>query len=264
MRVQKPSDLLQVLNKFPTTVFQADNDLNLLFLNEKGKEVTGYTDEDIEKGLNGFDIFIEEEHEQVIENIKNMTTGTEDNYYEHNVKIKDGKKLPVNIYVIPLMHEGKITGFWGIALDISERKSIEERTRRYSEHLETLVEERTKELQESEEKYRFLAEQMNDIIWTLDMSLNTTYVSPSVEKILGFTPEERKKQTVIEQLTPESLIRVHKMLSEELIKEKKGKLPERYVSVEVEYFHKDGSTRWCENIISGIRDETGTLIGFHG
>jgi len=32
----------------------------------------------------------------------------------------------------------------------------------------------------------------------------------------------------------------------------------------LEYYHKDGSTRWLENIISGIRDDRGVLIGVHG
>lgn len=36
------------------------------------------------------------------------------------------------------------------------------------------------------------------------------------------------------------------------------------ISMEVEYIHKDGSTVWMENVISGIRDEHGTLIGLHG
>ena len=265
LRLQKSSDLLQVLKKFPTAVFQADSDLKLLFLNERGKEVTGYTDEDIENGVNGFDIFVAEEHDQIKEEIKNLVVGSENKFFEQNVKKKDGTKIPVNIYVIPLMENEQIKGFWGIALDISERKSIEERTRRYSEHLEILVDERTSELRESEKKYRFLAEQMNDIIWTLDMNLRTTYVSPSIEKVLGFTPEERKKQTVMEQLTPDSLERVFKLLSEEIMKEEIGEdEPERYVSVEVEYYHMDGSTRWCENIISGIRDENGEAIGLHG
>lgn len=265
MRVQEPGDLIQVLRKFPTAVFQADSDLNLIFLNERGKEVTGYTVEDIEKGLNGFDIFVAEEHEQIKENIREIAYGSEYKFYEQNIRKKDGTTIPVNIYVIPLMQNEQITGFWGIALDVSERKSIEERTRRYSEHLETLVDERTKELRESEKKYRFLAEQMNDIIWTLDMNLQTTYVSPSIEKILGYTPEERIKQPVLEQLTQESMQLVLMTLSEELAKEeKRGFALERYASIEVEYYHKDGSTRWCENIISGIRDEEGELAGFHG
>jgi PAS domain S-box-containing protein len=39
-------------------------------------------------------------------------------------------------------------------------------------------------LRESEAKYRSLTENMNDILWTADLGMNTTYVSPSIEKVL--------------------------------------------------------------------------------
>ena len=56
--------------------------------------------------------------------------------------------------------------------EIHERKQTEER------------------LRESEANYRFLAEHMHDVVWTVDLDLRTLYVSPSIEEALGFTPEE--------------------------------------------------------------------------
>jgi len=47
-------------------------------------------------------------------------------------------------------------------------------------------------LRENEEKYRFLSENMADVAFMVDMDLRTTYVSPSIERILRFTPEERR------------------------------------------------------------------------
>ena len=61
---------------------------------------------------------------------------------------------------------------------------------------------------ESEEKFKFLAENMGDIVWKLDMDFNAIYVSPSIEPVLGFTPEERKRQKLEETVTPESLERI--------------------------------------------------------
>ena len=48
-------------------------------------------------------------------------------------------------------------------------------------------------LQESEERFRFLTENLADIVWTVDLSFRTTYVSPSITKVLGFTPGGAKK-----------------------------------------------------------------------
>ncbi|MDX9821762.1 MAG: PAS domain S-box protein [Syntrophales bacterium] len=120
-------------------------------------------------------------------------------------------------------------------------------------------------LRESEKKYRLLAEKMTDIVWIQDMNLRTTYVSPSIKTTLGFTPEERYAQRVEEQLTPASMAAVADLMARELLLEQEGKSdPNRTLTIELEYYHKDGSTRWFENIISGIRDEKGVLIGIHG
>ncbi len=120
-------------------------------------------------------------------------------------------------------------------------------------------------LRESEKKYRFLAEKMTDIVWIQDMNLRTTYVSPSIEAVLGFTPEERVAQRVEEQLAPASMAFIADLLAKELLLEQDGKAdPNRTLTVELEYYHKDGSTRWLESILSGIRDDRGILIGLHG
>ena len=121
-------------------------------------------------------------------------------------------------------------------------------------------------LRASEEKYRFLTEAMTDIVWMASIDdLRTTYVSPSIENMLGFTPEERKRQSVDEQLTPESLSWALNALAEELAREKQGDVnPARTIERELEFYHKDGSTRWMDVVISGIRNEQGVLTGIHG
>lgn len=115
-----------------------------------------------------------------------------------------------------------------------------------------------------EANFRLLAEKMKDIIWTQSLDLRTTYVSPSITDVLGFTPEERLAQTVEEQLTPASLAVVLEVMARELALESRGADPDRSATVECEYYHKDGSTRWLENVICGLRDGRGTLVGVHG
>ncbi|MRR15187.1 MAG: PAS domain S-box protein [Deltaproteobacteria bacterium] len=120
-------------------------------------------------------------------------------------------------------------------------------------------------LMESEEKFRFLTEKMTDIVWTTGMDLQTSYVTPSVEKILGFTREERMRQSITEQLTPDSLSLVLDTLTRELACEERGNVdPARTVKLELEFYHKDGTTRWLDVVISAIRNEQGVLIGLHG
>jgi PAS domain-containing protein len=56
-------------------------------------------------------------------------------------------------------------------------------------------------LKESEEKYRQIAENFSDVIWTADKNLNTTYVSPSVENLIG-EPAEAYMNRSLEEKFP--------------------------------------------------------------
>ncbi len=117
----------------------------------------------------------------------------------------------------------------------------------------------------NEEKFKFLAENIADIVWTLDLNLNTTYVNPSIEKLLGFTQEERMQQSLEDMMVPESLQKAQTKLLEELLHEKVDAYDsDRAITIEVEYYHKDGSIVLMENMVKGMRDSSGALVGILG
>ena len=100
-------------------------------------------------------------------------------------------------------------------------------------------------LQESERKYRLLADNATDVIWLLDLKTSSfLYVSPSVERLRGFTPEEVMAQTVEASVTPASLASIRLEVPEHLKAFQAG-AREVYLS-EVEQPRKDGSTVWTE------------------
>jgi two-component system, cell cycle sensor histidine kinase and response regulator CckA len=120
-------------------------------------------------------------------------------------------------------------------------------------------------LRKSEEQFRFLAEYMADIIWTSDLEFRTTYVSPSVEKILGFTPEERKNLTLDEKVTPASRQKIEELFAAEYRREMTERPDsDRSITMEVEYYHKNEGTVWVENTLKWIRDESGAIVGILG
>ncbi|MBI5062552.1 MAG: PAS domain S-box protein, partial [Desulfatitalea sp.] len=63
-------------------------------------------------------------------------------------------------------------------------------------------------LKESEEKYRLLAENMSDVLWSLDMDLRVTYISPVATTLLGWSDEELKMLGLAGTMTPESLEKI--------------------------------------------------------
>jgi signal transduction histidine kinase len=69
---------------------------------------------------------------------------------EANIIKKDGSIACIEFHASLILMDGKLAGFQGIARDITERKQMESELRRYSEHLEEIVLERTKKLQQAE------------------------------------------------------------------------------------------------------------------
>jgi diguanylate cyclase (GGDEF)-like protein/PAS domain S-box-containing protein len=120
-------------------------------------------------------------------------------------------------------------------------------------------------LEQREADFRFLAETMGDLVFMVDMELRTTYVSPSVERILGYTVAERMTQKVDEQLTPKAQKLILETLAAELEREKaQGSDKSRSVTLELECYHKDGSIKYLDTYVRGMRDSKGNLTGFYG
>lgn len=126
------------------------------------------------------------------------------------------------------------------------------------------LEREVKERKQAEEKYRFLADNVNDMIWMIDLSnLKLSYVSPAVKKIRGFSPEETMNQPLEEILTPESYQKAITTLEFEL-KNDNDREPDRFVTLELEQYRKDGTIVWTELTTSFVRDNEKIPISILG
>jgi PAS domain S-box-containing protein len=119
------------------------------------------------------------------------------------------------------------------------------------------------ELKESENKYRLLADNVDDVIFVLDMNLKFTYVSPSVKILMGYEQEELLKLRASETMTPSSWDLTTKNLSKELEKFEQGDSTKLQFLL-LEMRRKDGSTVWTELKASFIRDENHRPMGIIG
>jgi len=120
-------------------------------------------------------------------------------------------------------------------------------------------------LLESEEKYRNIAENVSDVVWQSDLELNTIYISPSIEKLVGEPPVSYLQRRPDERFPKQALTKIHSMILEELENEKHPRLDKnRSRTIETQHFRADGSVIWIEMNVSILRDSQGKAIGFLG
>ena len=113
-------------------------------------------------------------------------------------------------------------------------------------------------LRNSEERYRQLAEHSKDVIWTLDLaSRRFTYVSPSVETVRGFTPDEVMNQPLASAMTPDAYARVMVILEDHLRRLAAGDASASSAVTEIEQPHKNGGIIVSEVVASFLLDPQG-------
>ena len=155
--------------------------------------------------------------------------------------VKGGGEITwVNVTAEPIPLEN-----FGVAIayvDITERKQME-----YA-------------LKDSEAKYRLLADNTVDGIWLLDMNLKLMYCSPSSAKQSGFTVQEIMEMSLEQYFTPESLKAVAEAFLEELPKVQADADYNPILTLDLEFYKKDGTAFWAESKFSIIRDKLGKPV----
>ncbi|MFN2110286.1 MAG: PAS domain S-box protein [Anaerolineae bacterium] len=170
---------------------------------------------------------------------------------EHRLLCKDGtyKWILDQGKVIQWTDDGEPLRMIGTHHDIDERKRSEQA------------------LRASEEQYRFITESISDVIWTLDVEmLRFTYVSPSVERLRGFTPEEVMAVPMDASLSSEHATYVHRMLDDQLpifLADEEASRTQSYIE-EVQQPCKDGSLVWTEVLARLVRNPHTGRIEIHG
>ncbi len=118
------------------------------------------------------------------------------------------------------------------------------------------------QLKESEHRYRLLAENAADVIWSVDMDFRYTYISPSVEALTGFPPDELIGRMAHEYLAPESMEHVLGIFQEELLCDSRDLNHQRVFEALI--LRKDCEPIWTEISARFLRNEQGEAIGILG
>jgi len=134
--------------------------------------------------------------------------------------------------------DNRITGLVGIHTDMSFQKEAE------------------KALQESESKYRDLVDRTPDLLYRTDLEGRITYISPSTQKLAGFSQEEAIGMKMAEEvyLYPEERNGFLKLLMRDGIVN----------NFEARLKRKDGSIWWASTNAHFIKDSNGEIYGVEG
>ena len=114
----------------PETVFEADLEGKLTFVNRNAFTCFGYTQQDFQKGLNSFEMIISEERDRARENAARVLIGEKPGINEYTALRKDGSTFPVMIHSTPIFKRGRPVGLRGFIVDITRRKKAEEEHRK--------------------------------------------------------------------------------------------------------------------------------------
>ncbi|MFB6319311.1 PAS domain S-box protein [Saccharicrinis sp. FJH54] len=118
-------------------------------------------------------------------------------------------------------------------------------------------------LQISDGKYNLIAENSEDVVWTMNLKGEFTYISPSIVKLRGCTVEEAMKETIFDTLSPEFIPEVSEMIKQGFYYLEQNKVYPK-VNVQLKQLHKDGTSFWVELNIKGIYNNSGECIGILG
>ncbi len=118
-------------------------------------------------------------------------------------------------------------------------------------------------LRASEERHRLLADNLFDVIWTMNLDGRFTYVSPSVERMTGFSPSEFVSLPW-EELYPSGSLTLVQQGFVDAKENVQAGLPVDFRSRVLQMRCKDGSIKWVEVVASALPDgdgRTSELLG---
>ncbi len=168
--------------------------------------------------------------------------------FVYRILSSDGTWRWVRTRAFPIRNEtGEIYRLGGITEDITEQRNFEEA------------------LKQSEERHRLVAANIADLVWTTDLQLRYTYMSPSAERVHGYTAEEMMALTLEDLMPSASVAASRRTVAKALADEAEGRGdPNRVWRRELEVYNKARQTFWAELTWRFMRDDAGKPIGILG
>ncbi len=152
-------------------IVKFDREGRLLFVSPSYCKTFGKTEAEL-LGKEFMPLIHEDDRKAVRKAIENVYKPPHTGYVRERALTKDGLRWQAWMNTGVLDEHGEMVEIVAVGRDITYRKEAEDA------------------LAESEHRYRLLAENSSDVIWACDMDFRWKYISPSVELMRGYTPDE--------------------------------------------------------------------------
>jgi PAS domain S-box-containing protein len=226
------------LESFRGVAFRIGADCRPVFIQGAIEALTGYTEAEFTSGHITLEDILPTEELPVIAShrarlIEAPGTVIE---YEHPIRRKQGDLRWIRQLVQSVAgDDGNLKWLQGTAYDVTSRKLAELR------------------LEESERRFRCLADHTGDALVVLAGDLSPMYLSPATTRVFGYSMEDASSLTVQDVINPEDLTYVM-----EQIERRRIERPE-HTTLQLRIYTKAGELRWIENNTTNFYDGAGTL-----
>ena len=193
-------------------VFSFDAEGRFLTANPACERVSGYPPEEM-LGRPFFEIVTPEFQARAWESFVGALAGNPEDE-EVEIRHKTGRRVLVHVTKVPIRVGGEIVGVYGIAKDVTGQRETQRR------------------LAESEQRYRSLAEQNPDAVFTFNPEGCFIAANPACERVSGYTMAELLQIPFLQMIAPEDQARARSAFE--------AALAGRPQSEEFTFLHKDG------------------------
>jgi len=241
-RLLKSEELYRIVSDFTYDwEYWMGTDGRFRYISPSVERITGYSVSDFQEdsGLICRIIHPQDRHRMEAHISAIQDRNVDEQNLEYRIVTKSGEERWLSHVCIPIaLADGTYMGRRASNRDITEEKKTES------------------DLKKSEEFYRLLAENASDVIWLFDVATGRfTYVSPSVERLLGYTAEEVVGQTLGQFLPSDAYRSISETLQERIERYQLGDESRKVLTTEVDQLRKDGSLVSTEMVTTLLADE---------
>ena len=230
----------ETIDLLPEVICETDIQGNILFVNQIGMKLFGYSEEELKTGLNILQILAPKEREEAFSKVLRILRGENLPSEEYTGLKKDGTVFPILIHSDRVTRDGKTVGIRAIIIDMTLKKQTENK------------------LRESDRNFRDILENSQNIIYKFNVQTRSyDYVSPSIEKVLGWTADEYSLRKISQA---KNMVHPHDF---EKGKENRINLlnatdkMEFTREMDIRLKHKNGEYRWFRDYSTVIKDSEG-------